>query len=447
MPQIDTVVRSRQVVTPGGVVPASVGLRAGRITAIGDYRAPCAARRDVDLGETALLPGGIDIDVAVQAPGQGLRDGYSAATAAAVRGGVTTVVASGPARPAITGEAGLRAHLAAAADTAAHVFFLGNITADSTPADLAELRAAGAVGFHCSLAGDSPAGGAGGHRIDDVRLRKAMVELAAMDAPLVVHAEDARELSVPQGPGLSALLAARPALAERRGMERVIAAARMAGGRVLVAPFTAAECAAVLAGARAMGVGVSAQTCPHYLCLPVEQVPDDSAAHACLPPLRSGANRNALWSVLLDRSDDPAITQVGSGHRPGTGAAGIAWTLPALWTAARRRGCGLADLARWTSAAAAELLGMDRKGRIAPGCDADLVAFDPAAGQSVPAADPGPYAGRMLAGRVVGTWVSGAGAFGAAAEPAPAARTDPAGPAGPANPAAAGGRLDPAASN
>ncbi|QBI53716.1 amidohydrolase family protein [Streptomonospora litoralis] len=416
MPHIDTVIRSRRVVTPAGVVPASVSLSAGRIAALGDYETSATAARDVDLGATALLPGGIDVDTAVQEPGRGLREGYTAVATAAVHAGVTTLVASGPARPAVTGEAQLRAHQAAAADAASHVFFLGALTADSTPAGLAELRAGGAVGFHCSL---SDGAGEDARPVDDTRLRKAMVELAAMEVPLVVHAEDAGELSVPRGPGLSALLAARPARAERRGVERVVAAARMAGTRVLVSPFAAAECAPLLAAARAMGAAVSAQTCPHYLCLPAEQVHDDSTAHACRPPLRNGANRDALWSVLLERGD-PAITQVGSGHRPGTGIEGIRWTLPALWTAARRRGRGLADLAGWTSTAAADLLGMRSKGRIAPGCDADLVAFDPVAEVRVSASDTGPYAGRTLTGRVVGTWVAGeetvvAGGIGAAA--------------------------------
>ncbi|KIH96869.1 amidohydrolase [Streptomonospora alba] len=410
MPRFDTVIRSRQVATPAGVEPASVGISAGSIVSVGDYRAPGTAQHDVDLGDTALLPGGVDVDAAVQAPGQDLREGYAATATAAVRAGVTTLVVSSPARPALTGEAGLHAHLAAAAESRARVAFLGAVTAASTPADLAELRAAGAVGFHCSL---SDGAGPDSSRLDDARLRKAMMELAALEAPLVVHAEDACELSEPQGSGLSALLEARPARAERRGVERLVAAARMAGTRVLVSPFTAAECAAVLAAARAMGADISAQTCPHYLCLPAEQVPDDSPAHTCRPPLRSGPNRNALWSALLAPCD-PVITQVGSGHRPGTGVSAISWTLSALWTAARRRGCDLADLARWTARAPSELLGMDRRGRIAPGCDADLVAFDPAAEQAVPATDPGPYAGRTLAGRVTGTWIEGSGAYGCA---------------------------------
>ncbi|MBX9388198.1 amidohydrolase family protein [Streptomonospora nanhaiensis] len=425
MPHIDTVIRSRRVVTPEGVAPAAVAVRAGRITTVTAYDRPLPARTQVDLGEVALLPGAIDLDAAVQAPGRTLREGYTETSAAAARAGVTTVVAAAaPASPPVTDVAALTVHLAAAAESAVNVAFLGGITASSTPADLADLRAAGVVAFHCSL---SDGAGAGTRPLDDHRLRKAMVELAAMEVPLLVHAEDAAELAPPAGPGNVALLAARPPRAERRGLERVISAARMAGTRAHISPFTAAECAAVLAGARAIGVAVSAQTCPHYLCLPAEQVPDDSASHACHPPLRAGTNREALWRVLLERGDC-AITSVGSGHRPGTGVSGISWTLPALWTAARRRGCDLADIARWTATAAADLVGMRHRGRLAPDCDADLVAFDPDARQAVPPGDPGPYAGRTLTGRVERTWVAGRPVYvraGAAGGRRPAAEDSP----------------------
>ncbi|MDA8368567.1 MAG: amidohydrolase family protein [Nocardiopsaceae bacterium] len=406
MPQFDTVIRSQRVVTQEGVVPAAVGIRSGRVTAVCSYDAPLCSDRETDLGTVALLPGGIDLDVTVQPPGRPLREGYAATDTAALRGGVTTmVITPAPADPAITRLVALDTHATAAAKTTAHVVFLGGITARSTPADLADLRAAGAAGFHCSLSGEGP-----GAFVDDTRLHKAMAEAAAMEVPLFVHAEDARELVTPARAGNSAFLASRPPRAERRGLERVVAAARATGARTHVSPFTAAECAAVLAAARAIGVPITAHTCPHYLCLPAEHVPDDSPAHRCRPPLRSGANRDALWRALLS-TEDSAITTIGSGHRPGTGVAALPWTLPALWTAAARRGRGLADLVRWTAAAPAELIRLHAKGRIASGYDADLVAFDTAAQQTVPADDPGPYAGRSLNGRITRTWVGGRDAF------------------------------------
>ncbi|WP_393916671.1 amidohydrolase family protein [Halostreptopolyspora alba] len=175
--------------------------------------------------------------------------------------------------------------------------------------------------------------------------------------------------------------------------------------RAHVTPFTAAECAALVTAARSLGVTVGAHTCPHYLCLPAEQAPPSAAGDQCRPPLRPAANRAALWDALLGEA--PVITTVGSGHRAGTGITTLSMTLPALWTAAARRGRGLADLARWTSASPAELLGLDTKGAIVAGGDADLVAFCPDSQWRVPHDNGGPYAGRQLTGRVLRTWVGG----------------------------------------
>ncbi|MFY7068501.1 amidohydrolase family protein [Nocardiopsis changdeensis] len=398
MTDFETVIRSRRVVTPEGVAPAAVGVRDGRIEAVAGPGARWSAREEVDLGDTALLPGAVDLGTGVYDPGLEAADCYREAGAAALRGGVTTLVVSpAPARPAVICADDLQAQRRAAAGSPVGLYFLGGVTSGSGSLDLADLRAAGAVAFQCSL---SDGGAPDMAALDDAWLRKAMAELAALDAVLLVHAEDARELGTPP---LTA--EQRPPRAERRGLERVISAARSVGTRTHVVPFTAAECAALLSAAGSIGVGLSAQTCPHYLCLPAEVLDPESPAHACRPPLRSDANRKALWSALLEPGS--AITTVSSGHLPAHGLYTLRWSLSALWTAARRRGAGLDLLSRWTAAAPAELLGLAGKGRIAPGCDADLVAFAPERPVSVPGVDRSPYAGRGLVGEVGPVWVAG----------------------------------------
>lgn len=397
MSEFDSVIRSERVVTPVGVGPAAVGIRGGRIETVTDHGAPPAAREHVDLGEVALLPGCVDVGTGVHVPGRSLEESYQRVSEAALRGGVTTVVASpAPARPPITCADAFQTHRRAAMGLPVSVFFLGGVTQGMGPLELADLHAAGVVAFHCSL---SDGGAPDMAALGDAQLRKAMVELAALDAVLLVHTEDARELGTP---ALGA--EQRPPRAERRGLERVIAAARVAGTRTHVNSFTAAECAALLSAAGSVGVELTAQTCPHYLCLPAEA--SRSEAHGCRPPLRSEANRRALWSAFLARGE-ASITTIGSGHLPAHNVYTLDRGLSALWTAASRRRLGLSDLSRWTSTAPAELVGLGGKGRVSEGYDADLVAFAPESTVEVSEADPSPYAGRSLIGRVERVWVSG----------------------------------------
>lgn len=403
MTDFDSVVRSGRVVTPEGVGPASVGIRNGRIEALGPHGAQMPAQEITDLGDAALLPGCVDLGTGVQSPGQDLAGAYDLAAQAALSGGVTSVVAApAPARPAITCAEALRVHRNAAAGVPVSVYFLGGVNQGTSPVDLADLLAEGAVAFLCSLSdGCAPDLAA----LDDAQLRKSMAELAALDSLLLVHSEDSRELGAPP---VSA--DQRPPRAERRGLERVIAAARVVGARTHVFPFTAADSAALLAAAGSAGVALTAHTCAHYLCLPTEYLAPESPAHAFRPPLRSDANRTALWSAFLD-GDDAAITTVGAGHLPASGLHTLEWNLSALWTALHRRSLGLGDLARWTASGPAELVGLPGKGRIAVGYDADLVAFDQHRRVRVPVSDPSPYAGSGLLGQVGRVWVAGLQVF------------------------------------
>jgi allantoinase len=304
----------------------------------------------------------------------------------------------------------------AAADGQVHVdvAFWGGATPDSLP-DLDELAGAGVVG----VKGFLPDSGVPefGH-LEGRDLVEAVRRCAELDLLLAVHAEDpAALLDCPSGPAYSGWLASRPARAETAAVERLARLASEHGARIHVVHVSAADAADALAA------GMTAETCPHYLVLRAEDVPDGATAVKCAPPVREDANRERLWQALAAG----LITTVVSDHSPAppelkeTGDFASAWGgiaslqlgLPLVWTEARTRGHDLADVMRWMAETPARLAGLPGKGAITVGNDADLVAFDPDAELVV---DPtalhhrhavSPYGGRRLTGVVRTTWLRG----------------------------------------
>ena len=411
------------MVLPDGVREAAAYVRDKKIERIAAYGAKLDADTEADLGDLALLPGLVDTHVHVNEPGRTEWEGFGYATRAALAGGVTTICDM-PLNsvPVTVSVPALREKIAAAAgQCAVDVAFWGGAVPGNA-GEIAPMLDAGVVGFKCFLI-DSGIPEFPPLARDE--LRTAMKVLADSGAPMIVHAEDPAEVTEPNGPGYGAFVASRPPVAERRAIETVVSAAAGTGARAHIVHLAAAECAALIGAAKAAGVALSAETCPHYLYFAAEEVPDGATAFKCCPPVRYAANREALWRAL----GAGVIDCVVSDHSPCTpvlkdpesGDCRTAWGgisslqigLPAVWTVARRRGHDLTDVARWMSAFPASLAGLPSKGRIATGCDADLVAFDPDASFTVRGASlrhrhpVTPYDGRTLTGVVSRVWLGG----------------------------------------
>ena len=409
----DLVVRSRQTVLPEGTRAAAVAVSGPSIAAVESYGERLAAARDVDLGDLPLLPGLVDTHVHVNEPGRTEWEGFATATRAAAAGGVTTIcdMPLNSLPPTVSVAALEEKRAAAAGKCFVDVAFWGGVVPGNT-GSLLPLHQAGVIGFKCFLIDSGvpefpPLGAA--------ELRSVLGSLAAIDALLIVHAEDGSQVSAASSRDFCAFVASRPPSRWRAAT----------GARAHIVHLSAAECVAMLAGAKAAGIRLSAETCPHYLFFAAEEVPDGATEFKCCPPIRAAVNREALWRGL----EDGIIDCVVSDHSPcppelkspGSGDFGAAWGgiaslqlgLSAVWTAARRRGRTLDDVTRWMATAPAALAGLPAKGRIAVGCDADLAAFDPEQSFVV---DPArlehrhpvtPYAGRTLTGRVRQAWLRG----------------------------------------
>jgi len=423
----ERLVRARRAVVDGRETAVTVVIEGGRIIGLAAYDAHLTATDDVTLGDDeVLLPGLVDTHVHVNEPGRTAWEGFASATRAAAAGGVTTVVDM-PLNsiPPTTTLAGLVEKQGVARDQVhVDVGFWGGAVPGNVD-DLAQLHEAGVFGFKCFLLDSGvpefPA-------FDAAGLDTAMTELARLDALLIVHAEDGTEIELApdaSGTAYAGFLGSRPRKAEGVAIARVVETAARTGARAHIVHLSSADALPTIRQARAGGVRLTVETCPHYLSFAAEEILDGATEFKCCPPIREAANREDLWGALADGTIDLVVTD----HSPctpelkrrDTGDFGEAWGgiaslqlgLPAVWTQARRRGHTLVDVVRWMAEAPAALVGLTTKGRIATGMSADLCAFAPDASYTVDVAalhhkNPvSAYAGRTLTGTVRRTWLRG----------------------------------------
>jgi allantoinase len=427
MSDLDLVLRARRAITAAGEVSRCVGVAGGRIVAIEPYEPAVSARRVVELDDdVVLLPGLVDTHVHVNEPGRTEWEGFATATRAAAAGGVTTILDM-PLNsiPPTVDVAALEVKRAAAAPQAhVDVGFWGG----AIPGNLGELRGlhdAGVFGFKCFLL---HSGVEEFPHLRPAELTEYLGVLRTFGALTIVHAEDSDAIDrapSPHGESYAGYLASRPRGAENVAVAQVIEAARATGARVHVLHLSSSDALPMIRSARTDGVRLTAETCPHYLVFTAEEVLDGSTQYKCCPPIREADNRERLWRGLADGTLDCVV----SDHSPctpdlkrlDTGDFGLAWGgiaglqvgLPAVWTEARRRGHRLLDVARWMAERPAALAGLQRKGQLALGYDADFAVLAPDEAFVV---DPAklhhrnpvtPYAGRALAGVVRSTWLRG----------------------------------------
>ena len=422
----ELVFRARRAVLPEGERAADVAVREGRVVAVAPHGTLAGDVRELADHEV-LLPGLVDTHVHVNEPGRTEWEGFAAATRAAAAGGVTTIIDMplNSVPPTVNLDA-LRVKQEAARGVV-HVdvgFWGGAIPGNE--ADLAPLHAAGVFGFKCFLL-DS--GVPEFPPLSAAELPGVLTELTGLGALLVVHAEDADAINAapaPHGSAYADFLASRPRGAENLAIAWLVEQARHTGARVHVLHLSSSDALPVIASAKADGVRLTVETCPHYLTFAAEDVPAGATQYKCCPPIRESGNREVLWEALANNVIDLVV----SDHSPctpelkhlQTGDFGDAWGgvaslqlgLSAGWTGARQRGLTLTEVVRWMAQRPAELVGLAHKGRIAVGVDADLVVFAPEEVFTVDAAllehrhPVTPYDGLELRGVVRETWLRGA---------------------------------------
>ncbi len=428
----DVLIRGATVVGAGVKRQSDLGFADGLIAALEPELSGPAAE-EIDAVGMYVLPGVIDGHVHMNEPGRADWEGFETGTRALAAGGATTAIDMplNAHPPTVTGAAFDEKRRCLERSAHVDIALWGGLVPGGVEA-MDELAARGVVGFKAFMCAsgidDFPA-------VDDLTLYDGMCRAATLGLPVAVHAESevitaglAQRARADGRTAIRDFIASRPAVAELQAIARAIALADESGCSLHVVHVSTGRGVALVAAARARGVDVSCETCPHYLVLTEEDAEVLGNVAKCAPPLRPREQTAALWQALQDGT----LPMVASDHSPAPwalksgddafaawgGISGCQTMLSLLLTdGCDRRGLPLELIAAATSGYVARRFRLPGKGRIEPGADADLVLVEPDASYQLSAEDleyrhrHSPFVGRTVSARVTRTLVRGRTVF------------------------------------
>jgi len=386
----DLVIHNGKVVSPDAVVEASVAVKDGRILAVGAADAMPPAKETLDATGLHVLPGAIDVHVHFRDPGYPHKEDWESGTAAAAFGGVTTVFDMPNTIPP-TSTAEILAAKHAIAVAKAHVDFglyglLGNDTIDNVPA----LVEGGVIGFKLYMGNTfgripSPDTGATLEAFEVVAETGKRISLHAENNDIMERRQ--KRLMAAGKMDQWAHLAARPNVVAIEAVSRAALLAEWTGARTHVLHISTADELRPLREAKARGVDMTGETCPHYLMLSTDDYKRFPGVIAVNPPVREAVNQEPIWRALLDGTIDLIATDHAP-HAPKEKTRNDIWTvdcgfpgvetqMPLMLTAVNAGRMSISDYVRMSAFNPARIWGLyPRKGALVPGADADIAIVD-----------------------------------------------------------------------
>ncbi len=422
----DKAIHSRRMVLPNGIKEATIFIKNAKIVKItegGNFN----DENIENVGDAVVMSGLIDPHVHINEPGRTEWEGFETATRAAAAGGVTSMIEMPlNASPVTTTKAAFDLKIQAT-EGKLHVNcgFYGGLVPNNFN-DLNDLMAAGVFGIKCFL---THSGIDEFPNVGENDLRKAMPLIRDFNLPILAHCEidspHTKQIFFQKHPtSYQAYLHSRPKTWENRAIELMLQMCEETQCRTHIVHLSSADLLSKLKNAKKR-LPLTVETTPQYLYFAAEDIPDGQTVYKCAPPIREGANNDKLWAALKDGILDfvgsdhspapPNLKEIASGNlaKAWGGIAGLQFTLPVVWTAAEKHGLDIRAIAKFLSENPAKFLGLNSKGQIKEGFDADLVVWNPEKEFTVLEKDIQhrhkitPYMGEILRGSVLQTYVNG----------------------------------------
>ena len=395
---IDLAIISNRTITPDGIKRAAVLIKKGKIEEVlnelpeGDF--PVA-----DVGDSVLMPGIIDPHVHINEPGRTEWEGFDTATKAALAGGITSMIEMPLNASPVTTTAKAFEKKIKSAEGKIHTncgFWGGVIPGNEK--DIEPLIEKGVLGFKAFL---THSGIDEFPNVTEDDLRKVMPVIARHGLPLLVHCEleqSSNTLRQAQGDNHSYrnYLSSRPKKWEDDAIELMIRLCEEFNCRTHIVHLSSADSIEQIVKGKQkslpagrQGLPLTVETCQQYLYFNAEEIQDGRTEYKCAPPIREKVNNEKLWQALKEGIIDfvatdhspcpPEMKELESGDfmKAWGGISSLQFSLSVLWTAAKKHGCNLSEIAKWLCEKPALLPQLKTKGKIAKGFDADLVVWNP----------------------------------------------------------------------